>query len=133
MALTLVQRESSCLIGIIDWQHAVILPLSIRWNPRSFSKLGYPLSKILSKPDVKLPENFDQLGHNEQATVQETVRRRIIHFGYAASTMKSLPDHFTQSYKGESVSLKHTIFRVLKNWRMPLDKEAQTTLVKRPV
>jgi hypothetical protein len=31
---------------------------------------GDPLSETLAKPEVKLPENFDQLSQEEQAMVQ---------------------------------------------------------------
>ncbi|KAL3452201.1 kinase-like protein [Aspergillus insuetus] len=95
-------NTSSDVVGIIDWQHVVILPLCLCAEiPNHFQNLGDPL-----------PE--------EQKTVRETMRRRIVHFYYAALTMKSLPDHFTMS-------------QVLKNWPMSLNEGAQTTSVECPV
>ncbi|CAG7917602.1 unnamed protein product [Penicillium olsonii] len=136
-------NASHGVVGIIDWQHAVILPLCLCAGiPDHFQNWGDPLSETLSKPEVKLPDNFDELSNEEQASVQETMRRRIVHFYYAALTMKCLPDHFDAiraencmlraklfhnaqaPWEGDSVSLKYTMSQVLKNWPMSLDGEA---------
>lgn len=79
------------------------------------------------------------------------MRRRIIHFYYAALTMKSQPDHFdairTENcmlraklfhhaqapWEGDSVSLKYVMLQVLKNWPMSLDERAETRSVECPV
>ncbi|CAG8290996.1 unnamed protein product [Penicillium olsonii] len=136
-------NASNDVVGIIDWQHAVIPPLCLCAGiPDHFQNWGDPLSETLSKPEVKLPDNFDELSNEEQASVKETMRRRTVHFYYAALTMKSLPDHFdairTENcmlraklfhhaqapWEGDSVSLKYTMSQVLKNWPMSLDGEA---------
>ncbi|KAJ5471815.1 hypothetical protein N7539_008758 [Penicillium diatomitis] len=145
---SILVNTSSDVVGIIDWQHAVILPLCLCAGiPHHFQNWGDPLSETLSKREVKLPESFDQLSHEEQETVQETMWRRIFHFYYSALTMKSLPDRFdairTENAKlfhhaqapweGDSVSLKYAMSRVLKNWPMSLDEEAQTRSVECPV
>ncbi|KAJ5528906.1 hypothetical protein N7527_002299 [Penicillium freii] len=133
-------------ILIIDWQHTVILPLCLNAGiPEHFQNWGDPLSETLSKPEVKLPDNFDQLSYEEQETVRETMRRRIVHFYYAALTMKSLPDHFDAirsencmlraklfhhaqaPWEGDSVTLKYVMLQVLKNWPMSLDEGAHQT------
>ncbi|KAJ5123986.1 uncharacterized protein N7515_007811 [Penicillium bovifimosum] len=145
-------NTSNDVVGIIDWQHAVILPLCLCAGiPDHFQNWGDPLSETLSKPEVKLPDNFDKLSNEEQGTVQEMMRRRIVHFYYAALTMKSLPDHFdairTENcmlraklfhhvqapWEGDSVSLKYAMLQVLKNWPMPLDGGAQTRSVECPI
>ncbi|EPS34135.1 hypothetical protein PDE_09097 [Penicillium oxalicum 114-2] len=101
-------NTSNDVVGIIDWQHTVILPLYLCAGiPDHFQNWGDPLSETLSKP--------------------ETIRRRIVHFYYATLTMKSLPDHFNAirtencmlraklfyyaqaPWEGDSVSLKYTI------------------------
>ncbi|KAJ6136808.1 hypothetical protein N7497_012361 [Penicillium chrysogenum] len=144
-------NTSNDVVGIIDWQHAVIQPLCLCAGiPDHFQNWGDPLSETLSKPEVKLPDNFDKLSHEEQDIVQETMRKRIVHFYYAALTMKSLPDHFdairTENcmlraklfhhaqapWEGDSVSLKYAMLQVLKNWPMSLDG-AQTRPVECPV
>ncbi|KAJ5445456.1 hypothetical protein N7491_001538 [Penicillium cf. griseofulvum] len=71
--------------------------------------VGDPLSETLSKPEVKLPDNFDQLSHEEQGTIQETIRRRIVRFYYATLTMKSLPDHF-DAIRTENCMLRAKLF-----------------------
>jgi hypothetical protein len=145
-------NSSTDVVGIIDWQHAVILPLCLCAGiPDHFQNWGDPLSEALSKPEVKLPEKFDQLSHEEQQTVRETMRRRIVHFYYAALTMKSMPDHFNAirtencmlraklfhhaqaPWEGDSVSLKYAMLQVLKNWPMSLDEGAQKSSIECPV
>ncbi|KAJ5087374.1 hypothetical protein N7456_010990 [Penicillium angulare] len=135
--------SSSNVVGIIDWQHAVVLPLCLCAGiPQHFQNWSDPLSERLAKPEVKLPENFDSLSQEEQETTRETMRRRIVHFYYAALTMSRLPDHFdafrdTNSmlraklfqragapWEGDSVSLKHTLIQACQNWPMQLDGEA---------
>ncbi|KAJ5213404.1 hypothetical protein N7449_000573, partial [Penicillium cf. viridicatum] len=103
-------NTSNDVVGIIDWQHTVILPLCLCARiPDHFQNWGDPLSETLSKPEVKLPDNFDQLSHKEQETVQETMRRRIVHFYYVALTMKSLPDHF-DAIRSENCMLRAKLF-----------------------
>jgi hypothetical protein len=145
-------NTSNDVVGIIDWQHAVILPLCLCAGiPDHFQNWGDPLSETLSKPEIKLPENFDRLSHEEQETVQETMRKRIVHFYYAALTMNSLPDHFDAirsencmlraklfhqaqaPWEGDSVSLKYAMLQVLKNWPLSLDEGAQSRSVECPI
>ncbi|PYH82672.1 kinase-like protein [Aspergillus uvarum CBS 121591] len=120
------------VVGIIDWQHAVILPLCLCAGiPYHFQNWATP--------------------QEEQAAVRETMRRRIVHFYYAALTMKSLPDHFDAirtdrcmlraklfhhaqaPWEGDSVSLKYAMVQVLGIWPMSLDEGAPTGSVKCPV
>jgi hypothetical protein len=133
-------NASNDIVGIIDWQHAVVLPLCLCAGiPTHFQNWGDPLSAMLAKPEVNLPENFEDLGQEEQATIQETLRKRLVHFYYAALTMKEMPDHFDalrnenlmlraklfdragEPWEGDSLSLKYTIMQVCKNWTMNLD------------
>lgn len=82
-------NSSNDIVGIIDWQHAMVLPLCLYTGiPTHFQNWGDPLSETLAKPEVKLPENFNDLSQHEQATVQETLRKRLVHFYYTALTMK---------------------------------------------
>jgi hypothetical protein len=139
-------NASSDVVGIIDWQHAVVLPLCLCAGiPKHFQNWGDPLSETLAKPEVKLPENFDQLSQEEQAMVQATMRKRIVHFYYAALTMTRLPDHFDAfrdensmlraklfhyagaPWEGDSVSLKYALIQTYRNWPMYLDGESKHT------
>ncbi|OJK01753.1 hypothetical protein ASPACDRAFT_51502 [Aspergillus aculeatus ATCC 16872] len=145
-------NTSNEVVGIIDWQHAVILPLCLCAGiPDHFQNWGDPVSETLSKPEVKLPDYFDQLNHEEQAAVREIMRRRIVHFYYVALTMNSLPDHFdairTENcmlraknfhhaqapWEGDSVSLKYAMMQALRNWPMSLDDGTPTGSVECPV
>ncbi|KAE8353498.1 hypothetical protein BDV28DRAFT_132987 [Aspergillus coremiiformis] len=135
-------NASSDVVGIIDWQHAVVLPLCLCAGiPDHFQNWGDPLSESLAKPEVKLPENFDHLSQREQARIQETMRRRIVHFYYAALTMTRLPDHFDAfrnencmlraklfhhagaPWEGDSISLKYALLQAYRNWPMHFDEE----------
>lgn len=79
-------------MGFIDWQHSVVQPLCLCAGiPNHFQNWGDPLSEKLAKPEVKLPGNFDDLSQDEQAVVQETMRKRLVHFYYAATTMREIP------------------------------------------
>ena len=148
----LLVNATNDVIGIIDWQNAVSLPLCLCAGiPDHFQNWGDPIFETLSKPEVKLPEGFDRLSHEEQDQVRETMRRRIVHFYYAALTMRSLPDHFDAirtdncmlrakvfchaqaPWEGDSVSLKYAMLQILKKWPLSLDEGAQTKSIECPV
>lgn len=122
------------IVGIIDWQHAVALPLCLCAGiPKHFQNWGDPLSETLAQPEVKLPEIFENLDANEQEEVKEKMRKRLVHFYYAALTLKQLPDHFNAlrevnamlraklfdragaPWEGDSLSLQHTILIAQRN------------------
>lgn len=145
-------NSSNDIVGIIDWQHAVILPLCLCAGiPTYFQNWGDPLSETLTKPEVRLPNSFDDLSQDEQSTVQETLRKRLVHFYYAALSMKEIPDHFDAlrneksmllakvfnrtgtPWKGDSLSLKYTITQVCKNWPMHFNDVASVKSLDYPV
>ncbi|KZF22528.1 phosphotransferase family protein [Xylona heveae TC161] len=139
--------NSSCeIVGIIDWQYAVALPLCLCAGiPNHFQNWGDPLSETLAKPEVNLPEDFDDLGQDEQEAVKETMRRRLVHFYYAALTLKHMPDHFDalreensmlraqlydrarKPWEGDSLSLKYAIVQACQNWPMRLEHAPSTS------
>ncbi|KAB8349796.1 hypothetical protein FH972_023809 [Carpinus fangiana] len=133
--------EDDQILGIIDWQHAVVLPLClVAGIPKYFQNWGDPVSEKLSKPDTKLPENFNELDPQQQASVKETLQKRLTHFLYAAGTMIDIPDHFSaitqynamlrnrlyslasMPWEGDSVSLKRTLIEVVQNWPLTLEQ-----------
>lgn len=145
-------NASSDVVGVIDWQHAVVLPLCLCAGiPDHFQNWGDPVSEMLAKPEVELPENFDQLSQEQQATIQEIMRRRLVHFYYAALTMKQTPDHFDAfrdvssmlraklfhyagaPWEGDSISLKYVILQTRQNWPMHLDEGISTPPREFPV
>ena len=134
--------NSNEIVGIIDWQHAVILPLCLCAGiPKHYQNWGDPLSEKLAKPETKLPVDFESLDPQQQLTVRETLRKRLVHFYYAALTMRQMPDHFDAirnenamlraklfdragaPWEGDAVSLKYTIIQALNKWPMPLEEE----------
>lgn len=144
-------NSSNEIVGIIDWQHAAVLPLCLCASiPKHFQNWGDLLSETLAKPETKLPDNFHDLSPEEQANLQETMRKRLVHFYYAAHTMRRMPDHFdalrdenamlraklfnraSAPWEGDSLSLKHTMVQVQRNWPMPLarDEEKQDPQVQ---
>lgn len=80
----ILMNSSNDIVGIIDWQNAVVLPLCLCAGiPNHFQNWGDPISENLAAPEVELPNNFDDLTHYEQALLQETIRRRAVHYIYA--------------------------------------------------
>ncbi|RDL37507.1 uncharacterized protein BP5553_04940 [Venustampulla echinocandica] len=73
--------SSNDIVGIIDWQHAMVQPLCLCAGiPRHFQNWGDPVSETLTKPEIELPENFDNLNQYEQSAAQETMRKGLVHF-----------------------------------------------------
>ncbi|EFR05253.1 hypothetical protein MGYG_08264 [Nannizzia gypsea CBS 118893] len=147
----LVNSEDE-IVGIIDWQHAAILPLGLCANiPSYFQNWGDPVSERLTKPMVKRPENFDSLSEAEQESIKETMRKQIAHFYYAAVTMNQLPDHFDAlrnynsmlraklftlagaPWEGDTLTLKHSMIEACQKWPMPLEKASYPNTVDCPV
>lgn len=144
--------SSGNIVGIIDWQHAVTLPLCLCAGiPDHFQNWGDAYSETLQKPEVTLPENFDSLSQEEQEAVRETMRRRLVHFYYAALTMRQMPDHFNAlrnenamlraklfnragaPWEGDSLSLKYTMLQVCQKWPLSLEPEAAAASADCPV
>ncbi|KAL3474616.1 kinase-like domain-containing protein [Aspergillus californicus] len=145
-------NSSNDISGIIDWQHAVILPLCLCAGiPDHFQNWGDPMSETLAKPDVKLPEHFKDLSQSDQEVFLETRRKRLVHFYYAALTMGQMPDHFdalrsdssmlraklfsraSMPWEGDSLSLKHAILQAYTNWPMSLDNKSPARPADCPV
>jgi len=95
---------------------------------------------------MELPDNFQSLPTEEQEAVREIMRKRIVHFYYAALTMQEMPDHLDAlrnekamlraklynragaPWEGDSLSLKYTIIHVMSKWPMLLeDEDSQAT------
>ncbi|KAM5441941.1 hypothetical protein MferCBS31731_003204 [Microsporum ferrugineum] len=147
----LVNSENE-IVGVIDWQHAVVLPLGLCANiPAYFQNWGDPVSEKLAKPMVSLPENFHTLSEAEQGSVKETMRKQISHFYYAALTMNQLPDHFDAlrnynsmlraklftlagaPWEGDSLSMKHAMIEACQKWPMELGDAPSTKPASCPV
>ncbi|KAF8182876.1 hypothetical protein BJ912DRAFT_928300 [Pholiota molesta] len=68
------------VVGLLDWQHAPILP--------RFSLPNYadPFSQSITPPLLLVPENFDELDATVQSRALELYHRRLVHHHYVKNT-----------------------------------------------
>ncbi|CAK3818414.1 phosphotransferase family [Lecanosticta acicola] len=128
------------ITGIIDWQHATALPLCLCAGiPKYYQNWGDPISESLQKPETKLPPDFDDQDSASQEATKDSMRRRLIHFYYAALTMKKNQDHFDafRSYnlmlraklydragapwEGSSASLEQVLIEAQRHWPLRIE------------
>lgn len=78
--------DSLDIIGLIDWQHATVVPLCLAAGiPKDFHNYGDPESERLVQPAGDLPSDVELLSPDEQASVKQVhIRRSTI-----SSTMHS--------------------------------------------
>lgn len=131
-------NEESEIVGLIDWQHAKVLPLCLAAGiPKHFENWGDSESERLSRPLTGLPPDYGNMSPQEQAETREVLRRRLVHFLYAAKTMIQVPEHFdairdqgavlrarlyshaTWPWEGDSVTLQNDLAIAVDSW--PLD------------
>jgi hypothetical protein len=134
------------IVGLIDWQHTIILPLALCAGiPKHYQNWGDLVSETLQRPETKLPDNFDTLDEAAQNEARETMRKRLVHFYYGALTLKLSVDHFdalrdenvmlraklydraAAPWEGNSLALEHILIEVLRRWPMAVDKENPAT------
>ncbi|KKK25465.1 hypothetical protein AOCH_004383 [Aspergillus ochraceoroseus] len=127
--------EANKIIGLIDWQHCSILPLGLAAGiPKHFQNYGDPDSEKLIEPTIDLPPNYDSLPQSEQVSLRETIRKRLVHFLYAAFTSRLNEEHydaiFNQSailhqrlfksagtpWEGDSATLRADMIRAIQDW-----------------
>ncbi|KAL5333381.1 kinase-like domain-containing protein [Aspergillus crustosus] len=127
--------ETNEVVGFIDWQHATVLPLGLAAGiPKHFQNYGDPESERLAQPQVSFPLDYDSLPSAEQNAIRETLRKRMIHFLYAALTKRYNKEHydaiFDQSvilhqrlhkaagtpWEGNSITLHAELIRAVQSW-----------------
>lgn len=132
-------NDANDIVGIIDWQHSAILPLSLCAGiPRHFQNWGDAVSESLQKPETKLPADFESRTPAEQEQLREQMRRRLVHFYYAALSLKKVEDHFDAfrnqnsmlrakiyaragaPWEGSSLALEHALIEVQEHWPLGL-------------
>ncbi|KAJ9400232.1 hypothetical protein DTO282F9_3002 [Paecilomyces variotii] len=135
--------DSNEIVGLIDWQHSSILPLGLAAGiPKYFQNYGDPESEELRKPQLDLPPNFESLSHSEQASIRETLRKRLVHFSYAAFTGRLNEEHYDAIFdnsvilrqrlfksagtpwEGDSVTLRADIIRAIRSWQNLLSADS---------
>jgi len=119
--------------GLIDWQHASILPLFLLAGiPESLQNYGDTISQYMTRPS--LPENLDDLDETEQIQAKKLYRRRFDHYHYVKNTEEYNKDHYaaltdpfgmlrrrlfyhaSDPWEGETLALKVALIQATENW-----------------
>ncbi|KAI9926045.1 Phosphotransferase enzyme [Aspergillus wentii] len=131
--------EEREVVGLIDWQHSSILPLSmVAGIPKHIQNYGDPESDALVQPALDLPSDIDSMPVDEQGPIRETFRKRLVHFLYAEFTRmingghlyaifndavilhQKLLESAGTPWEGDWISLQADIIRTLQQWsRLP--------------
>ena len=95
------------IVGLIDWQHASVLPLFLAAGiPKFFQNYDDPESLTFQPPT---PPDLSDMDDDEKADALEDFRRRRIHFFYLAFTQRFNESHFRAIHQPTSL-LTHRIF-----------------------
>lgn len=145
-------NDDNEIVGIIDWQHTVILPLCLCAGiPNHYQNWGDPASDTLRQPETKLPADYDSMDPASQQNARETMRRRLVHFYYAALHLKKAGDHYDAfrndnsmlraklfsragaPWEGSSLSLEHALIEIQQHWPLHIEASPPTQAVECPV
>ncbi|RAL11755.1 phosphotransferase enzyme family protein [Aspergillus homomorphus CBS 101889] len=117
----------------------LVLPSSHRLSRPVLRHPDLTLNNILLDSSNNIIGNIDwqhaALNQSEQESIRETRRTRIVHFYYAALTLRQMPDHsniFNRAgapWEGDPLSLEYVIHKVYKHWPMSLVDEDATSSV----
>ncbi|KAL3465067.1 hypothetical protein BJX64DRAFT_76013 [Aspergillus heterothallicus] len=138
----LLVSETKQVLGIVDWQHCTTLPLGLAAGiPSHFQNYGDPDSEKLLEPEIDLPADYASLGVAEQTAVRETMRKRLVHFLYAALTKSMNQKHYNAIFnqcailhqrlfmsagtpwEGDSASLPAEMIRAIQSWPILITEE----------
>lgn len=122
------------IVGLLDWQHAAILPLFCHAGvPNRLQNYNDPVSQALITPS--LPEDASVLDQSELCNVIELYHRRLVHFHYVKNTekynkfhydalsdpmsmfMRRLFDQSGAPWEGETHALKASLIEASEMWR----------------
>ncbi|KAI9726659.1 MAG: hypothetical protein M1834_008972 [Cirrosporium novae-zelandiae] len=125
--------ESGDITGIIDWQHATILPLFLQAKiPEHFQNYGDDDSENFRRP--KLAENFTTMTSSDKEAEMELYRRRQVHYFYLDHTSKLNKAHFQaigkrdlvlrnqlydaadRPWEGDNTSLQAQLIKTMAQW-----------------
>lgn len=142
-------NDDNEIVGIIDWQHTVILPLCLCAGiPNHYQNWGDPASDTLRQPETKLPADYDSMDPASQQNARETMRRRLVHFYYAALHLKKAGDHYDAfrndnsmlraklfsragaPWEGSSLSLEHALIEIQQHWPLHVEASPPTQAVE---
>lgn len=101
------------VVGIIDWQHASVLPLFLHAGiPDPFQNYGDPVSEDGEKP--QLPADFDQLDHDAQQEAKQKYARQLMHTSYSYATESINPLHY-EACTVPQIAVRQKLFRHASN------------------
>lgn len=125
--------EDLKIVGLIDWQHSVVLPLFLQCGiPNTFQNYGDVVSESLRTP--RLPPGYDQLSEAEQQSQFELFQRRSIHHTYVEKTKflnpphhnamtteysvtrRRIYDHARSPWEGDNTNLKADLMNLQQSW-----------------
>jgi hypothetical protein len=128
--------ESLDIVGLIDWQHATIMPLFLAAGiPKHFQNYGDLESERMVQPARDLPPNFHSLSPDEQASVKDQHIKRLTHFLYAALTLRYNDEHYNAIFnnevilhqrlykqagtpwEGDSINLEAELINTIQHWQ----------------
>jgi len=121
------------IVGLLDWQHASILPpFLLAGIPSRLQNYDDPVSQALTPPS--LPANMDELDQSEQSHAMGLYHRRLVRFHYVKNTEEYNKLHhdalsdpvsmficrlFNQAgapWEGETHALKTTLIEATEIW-----------------
>ncbi|KAE9368100.1 phosphotransferase family protein [Stipitochalara longipes BDJ] len=125
--------DSGDITGIIDWQHATVLPIFLQAKiPKHFQNYGDDDSENFRPPE--LPENFAAMTDDDKETAMEIFRRQQVHYFYIGYTSRLNKPHFhamgkynlvlrnklydtaCRPWEGDNTSLKAELIRIMEHW-----------------
>ncbi|KAH7317928.1 phosphotransferase family protein [Rhexocercosporidium sp. MPI-PUGE-AT-0058] len=125
--------DSGDITGIIDWQHATILPLFLQAKiPKHFQNYGDDDSENFRRPE--LPEDFANMTNSAKEKELERYRRRQVHYFYLGYTSDLNKAHFHamgkynlvlrnqlydtagRPWEGDNTSLQAQLIKAIAKW-----------------
>ena len=96
------------VLGIIDWQHASILPLFISAGIPNYIQ-NYRDDESMRFVPPRLPNDLDRMDEDDRLAELEQYRRRHLHFFYLALTQRFNDLHW-RAIKQRTNLLKRKVF-----------------------
>jgi hypothetical protein len=137
------------IVGLIDWQHASILPMFLLAGvPSGLQNFDDPITRSMMLPS--LPEKLDDLDETQQSHEKELYRRRLVHYHYVKKTKEYNKLHYaalmdsigmfrrrlfcyaSNLREGETLALKFALIQASKNWKTITEGDLPCPVVFEP-